>query len=113
MFFFQAEDGIRDIGVTGVQTCALPIYPELDPIEILQEDSVTVMLQEAERRLEPDQLLSYLYTQLESVVRVPRRMSQVLNRLETGTLKLGVAPTDLDDLEHVMRSVANRLGAAL
>src|SRR3712207_8453892 len=25
MFFFQAEDGIRDIGVTGVQTCALPI----------------------------------------------------------------------------------------
>src|SRR3712207_8954219 len=26
MFFFQAEDGIRDIGVTGVQTCALPIF---------------------------------------------------------------------------------------
>src|SRR5258707_5955420 len=24
--FFQAEDGIRDIGVTGVQTCALPIW---------------------------------------------------------------------------------------
>src|SRR3712207_5621973 len=24
-FFFQAEDGIRDMGVTGVQTCALPI----------------------------------------------------------------------------------------
>src|SRR3712207_8771595 len=27
-FFFQAEDGIRDIGVTGVQTCALPILVE-------------------------------------------------------------------------------------
>src|SRR5207249_6099506 len=26
-FFFQAEDGIRDRNVTGVQTCALPIYP--------------------------------------------------------------------------------------
>src|SRR5699024_11300117 len=25
-FFFQAEDGIRDRNVTGVQTCALPIY---------------------------------------------------------------------------------------
>ena len=24
-FFFQAEDGIRDYDVTGVQTCALPI----------------------------------------------------------------------------------------
>src|SRR3712207_7837197 len=29
-FFFQAEDGIRDIGVTGVQTCALPIF-QFDP----------------------------------------------------------------------------------
>ena len=25
-FFFQAEDGMRDYDVTGVQTCALPIY---------------------------------------------------------------------------------------
>src|SRR2546429_4692986 len=28
-FFFQAEDGIRDVAVTGVQTCALPISIEL------------------------------------------------------------------------------------
>src|SRR5256885_10375715 len=28
-FFFQAEDGIRDYKVTGVQTCALPIYRRL------------------------------------------------------------------------------------
>src|SRR5207247_7737604 len=28
-FFFQAEDGIRDPLVTGVQTCALPIWPPL------------------------------------------------------------------------------------
>src|SRR5579859_1968371 len=28
-FFFQAEDGIRDLTVTGVQTCALPISPEV------------------------------------------------------------------------------------
>src|SRR5258708_18521524 len=27
-FFFQAEDGIRDDLVTGVQTCALPIFPD-------------------------------------------------------------------------------------
>src|SRR5436309_9919706 len=27
-FFFQAEDGIRDFHVTGVQTCALPIFYE-------------------------------------------------------------------------------------
>src|SRR6266702_5412161 len=29
LFFFQAEDGIRDGHVTGVQTCALPIFDEL------------------------------------------------------------------------------------
>src|SRR2546422_314069 len=30
-FFFQAEDGIRDVAVTGVQTCALPIWVPTDP----------------------------------------------------------------------------------
>src|SRR5690606_39684994 len=30
-FFFQAEDGIRDFHVTGVQTCALPIYSAAAP----------------------------------------------------------------------------------
>src|SRR5256885_11795488 len=29
VFFFQAEDGIRDYKVTGVQTCALPIFERL------------------------------------------------------------------------------------
>src|SRR3712207_7717248 len=46
-FFFQAEDGIRDIGVTGVQTCALPIsvtaaYPGgKDPYEGLDPFNTT------------------------------------------------------------------------
>src|SRR2546430_4238541 len=30
-FFFQAEDGIRDLTVTGVQTCALPISAQPSP----------------------------------------------------------------------------------
>src|SRR3712207_8330401 len=34
-FFFQAEDGIRDIGVTGVQTCALPISGVFDESSVL------------------------------------------------------------------------------
>src|SRR5690606_28113373 len=34
-FFFQAEDGIRDFHVTGVQTCALPI---LQPVSGAQQD---------------------------------------------------------------------------
>src|SRR5216683_3710144 len=34
-FFFQAEDGIRNLIVTGVQTCALPICSLLEPREFL------------------------------------------------------------------------------
>src|SRR6266516_5854338 len=34
VFFFQAEDGIRARTVTGVQTCALPIYPVSEEIEL-------------------------------------------------------------------------------
>src|SRR2546429_3234024 len=34
-FFFQAEDGIRDVAVTGVQTCALPIFqPRYDDLTL-------------------------------------------------------------------------------
>src|SRR3712207_6481590 len=36
-FFFQAEDGIRDIGVTGVQTCALPIFRAAENLLALTE----------------------------------------------------------------------------
>src|SRR5207244_5174253 len=43
-FFFQAEDGIRDDLVTGVQTCALPIY-RVDGRVLLERT-----LEEADRR---------------------------------------------------------------
>jgi hypothetical protein len=44
---------------------------------------------------------------------MPRRLGQLASRLETGTLKVGIQPTGLHDLERVARSVANRLGAAM
>src|SRR5256885_4166082 len=48
-FFFQAEDGIRDYKVTGVQTCALPILSQL-PAELadqaLADDRAGAVLQE-------------------------------------------------------------------
>src|SRR5690606_39285785 len=40
-FFFQAEDGIRDFHVTGVQTCALPLYnPSLASPQTVVHDLV-------------------------------------------------------------------------
>src|SRR5436309_13649459 len=46
IFFFQAEDGIRDFHVTGVQTCALPIWASLPLIRSrLQKPAVILLLQ--------------------------------------------------------------------
>src|SRR5438874_4851553 len=38
VFFFQAEDGIRDLYVTGVQTCALPIFIPSNPPKTVEAD---------------------------------------------------------------------------
>jgi hypothetical protein len=85
----------------------------LDPVRLLEEDSLEVVLAETERRLEPNAVLSYAFTQLDALSRLPRRLAELVDRLETGTLKVGVAPTGLDHLEHLVRSSANRVGAAL
>src|SRR5690606_39781668 len=43
-FFFQAEDGIRDFHVTGVQTCALPILILLEYYRKLEIDNHTIKM---------------------------------------------------------------------
>src|SRR5699024_12053914 len=41
LFFFQAEDGIRDRNVTGVQTCALPILPQPNRLMCYQQIAIS------------------------------------------------------------------------
>src|SRR5690625_5475108 len=53
LFFFQAEDGIRDGHVTGVQTCALPI----SPFPATREE----LIEWAERNGLPQQAIDNLY----------------------------------------------------
>src|SRR5256885_12270229 len=49
-FFFQAEDGIRDYKVTGVQTCALPISVNLEaPVELIRAVSKSMVRKKAGR----------------------------------------------------------------
>src|SRR2546429_141168 len=51
-FFFQAEDGIRDVAVTGVQTCALPISVDEDSANENEEGDEEHFAQlERERRI--------------------------------------------------------------
>ena len=95
------------------ESIARVLDPDLDPIELMEEDALAVMLAEAERRLEPNQLFAWLFTQADPLARMPRRIGHLVDRLETGTMKVGIVPTDLGDIEHVLRSVANRIGAAL
>jgi ubiquinone biosynthesis protein len=89
------------------------LNPELDPIALMEEEAIEVMLLEAERRLEPNRFFAYLYTQLDPLTRLPRRVSHVLSELEEGSLKVGIVPTGLAELEHNLRSIANRVGAAI
>jgi ubiquinone biosynthesis protein len=89
------------------------LNPELDPIALMEEEAIEVMALEAERRLEPNRFFAYLYTQLDPLTRLPRRVSHVLAELEQGSLKVGVVPTGLAELEHNLRSIANRIGAAI
>src|SRR2546429_4298091 len=42
-FFFQAEDGIRDVAVTGVQTCALPICQIVARVLLTQGVPATIL----------------------------------------------------------------------
>src|SRR3989442_3002836 len=85
-FFFQAEDGIRYADVTGVQTCALPIW-----IEARAEASLHVSRGSlAERR----------QSELERVAthrRVARGARQRLHR-QLGRRKVGVPGPQVDEI---------------
>src|SRR3712207_8338225 len=83
-FFFQAEDGIRDIGVTGVQTCALPI---------LRGDRVVGALQDERRRAHALEVLS--------VVGEERRTGE-------GGRDLGVGAAEA--VRQLLRSEERRVG---
>src|SRR5438309_6512137 len=63
IFFFQAEDGIRDGTVTGVQTCALPILrvsgilrPEGTAVRDDAQSAVSFFQRETSRGLQPSAL---------------------------------------------------------
>ena len=92
---------------------ARTLDPTMDPVELLRADALELMLSEGERRLAPTEFASYAFTQLAPLARLPRRIGQVTDRLEEGTLRIGITPANLDELEAVMRSAANRIGAAI
>ena len=95
------------------ESIARTLDPSLDPVDMLRREGWNVMAQEAERRLEPNQLLAFTFTQLQPLLRLPRRMAQLVQKVETGQLKVGIAPVELEDFENLLRGTANRVGAAM
>jgi hypothetical protein len=79
----------------------------------VEEESLEVMTREIEHRLEPNRFAASAFTQLAPLTRLPGRVGRVVSDLERGTLRVGVTPTGLEELEHNLRSIANRIGAAM
>src|SRR5699024_12011168 len=60
-FVFQAADGIRERNVTGVQTCALPIYYDVEDFIGEFEDSLDEVIDEINELSIPDGLTSTIW----------------------------------------------------
>src|SRR2546429_3256006 len=92
-FFFQAEDGIRDVAVTGVQTCALPILEAGTPYEQLQEAGIqTARLDEIIRQKDP-------------------ALKEVVEHLSRGEVKEAIEKLDTQSRVHEIADPNERLKA--
>src|SRR6266436_3651710 len=78
-FFFQAEDGIRDVAVTGVQTCALPILGEV--VELGSS-----IVQDMARRAQID-FRSEIEAPLPPMIGDPAKLTQILVNLLSNAIK--------------------------
>src|SRR5215203_7464170 len=103
-FCFQAEDGIRDIGVTGVQTCALPI------LQRMRADSLENV------RGEPAMVRHWVRSAESAELITPRRKRLAMLGLggSVGTPAAGitapvVAVTSFDDLEKRGAAVKGKI----
>src|SRR5439155_5499650 len=94
VFFFQAEDGIRDGHVTGVQTCALPIcYERPGPVPVDRNRGLRIRDLQVARNVEQVRELAQLGGEPRRVV-VQRDPVRALQRELIQAL--GATPADLD-----------------
>ena len=99
-FFFQAEDGIRDTSVTGVQTCALPICFLRLILDGMADDSA-----------EQDEFLQEAH---KSALHLLNLINDVLDiaKIEAGKMQIDMSPLNLSelfaDVENFTRPQAER-----
>src|SRR5690606_40575162 len=73
-FFFQAEDGIRDFHVTGVQTCALPICVSAQPT--IHGENIVLRILDRQKGIVPLDGLGLDETQIAQVQRMVARSEE-------------------------------------
>src|SRR5207247_5618816 len=87
LFFFQAEDGIRDPLVTGVQTCALPINKAARPSsksrrESTESPAILLGLNHREKKLDP-----FMHQQKQKLLQLRDAMVDSMAGVAQGTLR--------------------------
>ena len=83
-FFFQAEDGIRDADVTGVQTCALPIYLfDLRPDMIAALYKIRWQIELLFKQLKGNFPLKYFLGDNENAIKIQIYCALIVNLLLT------------------------------
>src|SRR5258706_8848626 len=85
-FFFQAEDGIRDWSVTGVQTCALPISARLGHALLAKQAYRRLLV--GKKRM-PETRRQRFWAEIERVCETPGELCEDLGRIEYETKTRG------------------------
>src|SRR5690625_6266629 len=84
-FFFQAEDGIRDGHVTGVQTCALPISTEFNlidtgGIELGNEPLLVQMREQADIAINEADVIIFIVNLRDGITAADEEVAKILYR---------------------------------
>src|SRR6266478_7260385 len=111
-FFFQAEDGIRDLTVTGVQTCALPIFTDqlLYQARDLEVTVVAERGREGSRPLYPEDeaagLMHSGYVRISPEMTVEEAITEI--RRQAGQVEMIYYAYALDDAQHLLGVISFR-----
>src|SRR3989454_8192467 len=99
VFFFQAEDGIRDYKVTGVQTCALPIWDVAEAAQLAADLQAVAPREHQVEQHEVGRMLAHPRHHLEAVGDAVRGETRRLQVIRHQRRQLGLV-LDYEDGAH-------------
>src|SRR5690625_4045351 len=112
-FLFQAEDGIRDGHVTGVQTCALPIYPLQGIESVMRPEDVQAAGAAVRQVFVSEEVLRYAMAVLRASREHPGVQLGASPRAGLHLVALAKALAYLDGRDHVLPDDVQALGVSV